>query len=292
VDESTAILLDDGWFVTDLTPIGTGVVSGVVFSDADSNGQRLVGPVFETGLSGRTVWLDLDGDGNQEVGEPVAVTDADGVYVIDNAPSGSYRLRVTATAGFTSTTTDPLVTIGGNSVSVDLGENSPDEPYVGLDSEVRLLNRETLEYLYAERYLLTRIGPPEAFFCDTPFINEFATHPAADVDPSTLPAIVQDCGSFGTTWDVTTDANGTLLRSVEANTYLVSPEPWTLETNYPPLGNPTTFDPEDYWGVVRNIDGSIGFQNRVTGQYLDADGDGSVGLSVELLNDDSWFVIV
>ena len=65
------------------------LVEGSVWSDANANGVRDGG---EAGLSGITVWLDLDDDGTLDAGEPWTETDADGQYqfLVD---AGTYVVR-------------------------------------------------------------------------------------------------------------------------------------------------------------------------------------------------------
>jgi hypothetical protein len=53
---------------------GTATIDGTVFNDPSGTGQR--GP----GVLGRTVFLDLNGDGLRETNEPYEVTDANGAY--------------------------------------------------------------------------------------------------------------------------------------------------------------------------------------------------------------------
>jgi hypothetical protein len=64
--------------------------AGTKFYDANANGAFDSG---EHGLSRFVVWADYDNDGVRDPGEPFAVTDASGRYVIDDIQGGSYRLR-------------------------------------------------------------------------------------------------------------------------------------------------------------------------------------------------------
>jgi protocatechuate 3,4-dioxygenase beta subunit len=64
--------------------------SGSVYRDSDGDGTRDVG---EDGLAGRTVFVDLNSDGDLDAGEPQATTDADGNWSIDGLEPGDYVLR-------------------------------------------------------------------------------------------------------------------------------------------------------------------------------------------------------
>lgn len=55
--------------------------------------------VSEVGLSGWTIYVDLDRDGTLGAGEPSAVTDAGGHYLINNVAAGSRLVREEAQAG-------------------------------------------------------------------------------------------------------------------------------------------------------------------------------------------------
>jgi hypothetical protein len=68
--------------------------SGTKFLDLNANGERDDG---EPGLPRFLIWADYDDDGVRDSGEPFAVTDEDGHYVIEDikSPSGTYRLRET-----------------------------------------------------------------------------------------------------------------------------------------------------------------------------------------------------
>jgi hypothetical protein len=63
---------------------GTATLSGTVC--ANGNG--------DTGLAGRTVFLDRNGNGLRDAGEPSAVTDSTGNYVLSGVEPGTYTLRV------------------------------------------------------------------------------------------------------------------------------------------------------------------------------------------------------
>ncbi|MBX7168715.1 MAG: hypothetical protein K1X74_20430 [Pirellulales bacterium] len=71
--------------------------SGVVWNDLDGSGVREfdsgTGTYTEPGLAGWRVYVDVDGSGAYEAGEPTAVTAADGAYSIFGIPTGTFDLR-------------------------------------------------------------------------------------------------------------------------------------------------------------------------------------------------------
>ena len=80
-------------------------VFGTVYEDLDSNGVKTPG---ENGVSGWTVYLDLDNSGtlnNDAAGEPEpsAVTNVDGDYVISHLIPGTYRVSEVVQSGWTPT---------------------------------------------------------------------------------------------------------------------------------------------------------------------------------------------
>jgi serine-aspartate repeat-containing protein C/D/E len=77
-----------------------GSISGKVWNDADGNGFIGVG---EAGLPGWTVFIDSDGDGAVSPGEPSAVTDAAGNYVLTGVAVGSNVVREIPASTFSPT---------------------------------------------------------------------------------------------------------------------------------------------------------------------------------------------
>jgi Ca2+-binding RTX toxin-like protein len=98
-------------------------IRGVVYVDSNHNGVRDAG---ERGLSGVTVYLDLNDDGHLDDGEPSLVTSADlyytpgtdeaGTYSFTHLAGGTYKLREIVPVELSSTPVseaEHLVTIGG-----------------------------------------------------------------------------------------------------------------------------------------------------------------------------------
>ncbi|MDW7658532.1 MAG: SdrD B-like domain-containing protein, partial [Bacillota bacterium] len=63
--------------------------SGYKWHDRDADGIWDTG---EEGLPGWTIFVDLNGNGSLDAGEPSAVTGSDGYYQIQNIPQGTYRV--------------------------------------------------------------------------------------------------------------------------------------------------------------------------------------------------------
>jgi hypothetical protein len=78
-----------------------GSVSGRVFNDLNGDGEMEKG---ETGLAGRTVYLDTNHNGVMEDYEQSAVTDAKGKYAIAGVSFGQYDVRQVLGEGETQTT--------------------------------------------------------------------------------------------------------------------------------------------------------------------------------------------
>ncbi len=90
-----------------------GTLSGVVFRDANGNGNRDAG---EAGIGGLTVTI--DGPWPQST-----TTAADGSYSFAHLPPGSYTIYVTPPAGFVATTSNPVVVslAAGGSAGANFG---------------------------------------------------------------------------------------------------------------------------------------------------------------------------
>ncbi|MFL5780534.1 MAG: SdrD B-like domain-containing protein, partial [Thermoleophilaceae bacterium] len=75
-------------------------VSGTVWEDVNRNGFR---DGTETGLAGTTVFVDYDGDGVRDAGEPYATSGATGTYTITGVKPGSRTVRQEPRSGYTCT---------------------------------------------------------------------------------------------------------------------------------------------------------------------------------------------
>ena len=83
-------------------------IHGVKFDDVNANGLRDIG---EAGISGATVFLDLNRNNSSDLGEPETVTLADGSYAFLDLSPGAYVVREVLEAGHSRTTPS---TIGGD----------------------------------------------------------------------------------------------------------------------------------------------------------------------------------
>lgn len=78
----------------------TGGATGFKWLDINGDGIRDAG---EPGLAGVYVYLDLDGDARPDVGEPAALTKADGSYVLTPPRAGTYTIREVVDPGYVQT---------------------------------------------------------------------------------------------------------------------------------------------------------------------------------------------
>ncbi|CAA9487014.1 MAG: hypothetical protein AVDCRST_MAG85-1007, partial [uncultured Solirubrobacteraceae bacterium] len=105
---------------------GPAVVTGTLFEDSDGDGAaRETG---EPGLSGRTVYVDLDGDAVKDAGEPEATTTATGAYSVSvgtSVAAGTYPVRQVLPTGWTCSRpvpcTHPVTTTSGSVSGRDFG---------------------------------------------------------------------------------------------------------------------------------------------------------------------------
>jgi ELWxxDGT repeat protein len=74
----------------------TGVIAGEVFNDVNGDGVR---GATELSLAGWRVFIDKDGDGAWDRGEPNTRTREDGRYQLDLLPRGTFNVRVTPLDG-------------------------------------------------------------------------------------------------------------------------------------------------------------------------------------------------
>ena len=64
-------------------------ISGTIYNDLDGDGAK---DANEVGLSGRTVFIDLDNDNSVDVGEKTATTNASGTYTLSGLRAGTYKV--------------------------------------------------------------------------------------------------------------------------------------------------------------------------------------------------------
>ena len=100
-------------------------ITGTVFTDSNSNGRFDTG---ELGVTGRTVFLDIDGSGAPDGNNPSATTDSNGVYFFSNLAPATYSVQEVIPSGVTLTTPDTksaIVVSGQTTLAVNFGEAPP-----------------------------------------------------------------------------------------------------------------------------------------------------------------------
>jgi subtilisin family serine protease len=102
----TVTIVDGDDIVTDINfgnlPV-PGDVSGVKWHDLDGDGVR---DPDEPGMPGVYIYADVDRSGTLALGEPAAVTDLDGYYVLNNVPAGNTLIREVLNPGWLITYPD------------------------------------------------------------------------------------------------------------------------------------------------------------------------------------------
>jgi uncharacterized delta-60 repeat protein len=83
------------------SPSTGGSISGSIFNDGNNNAERDSG---EAGVAGITVYNDANNNSKLDAGELTTVTDPNGVYVLGNLASGSYKIREILQSGWGQTT--------------------------------------------------------------------------------------------------------------------------------------------------------------------------------------------
>jgi streptogramin lyase len=100
---SIVLGIDGNMWVGDGNSLGQ--IVSIPSNQAVVRGTVALGPAVDNsllpndGLSGRTVYLDLKGDGTFDAGDPSATTNFNGAYTITGAPPGTYALRIVSYPG-------------------------------------------------------------------------------------------------------------------------------------------------------------------------------------------------
>ena len=156
---------------------GLGKIVGVQFDDTD--GDRIQ-DVDESGIAGRTVFIDSDGDRQLDSGEMTAQTDADGIYIFNNLTPGTYSVLPVIPNNRAQTFPNPNVPIGSETYQIDDGASNGWGGFVGdalvFNQFETVLGQETLTSISVA---LSNRGNPTKLFIyqdadgdDTPEGNE------------------------------------------------------------------------------------------------------------------------
>jgi hypothetical protein len=97
-------------------------ISGLVFENHNGDGTRAS---TDQGLVGQVVYLDLNGNGQADTGEPTVTTTTGGAFSFPNLGPGTFRVRLVPAPGFIQTTANPadVPTQSGTPVSgISFGE--------------------------------------------------------------------------------------------------------------------------------------------------------------------------
>jgi hypothetical protein len=121
-------------------PVLHGAISGVVYLDADEDGERAEA---EVGIAGRTLYLDVDGDGDLDEEEPTAVSDASGAYLFPDVLPGTWQVAQ-APGGWRQTfpTVGALYSDDFEEAAVDVDRWSVSGDGVSQTGGVLILNRD------------------------------------------------------------------------------------------------------------------------------------------------------
>jgi O-glycosyl hydrolase/ankyrin repeat protein/protocatechuate 3,4-dioxygenase beta subunit len=104
-----------------IPPVTTGAsVAGVVFDDVDADGVKDSG---EAGISGRTVYVDINNNLVMDSNEQRVTTDSNGAYLVSGLSAGTYKIRQVLPSGWKQTTPSKgyahTVTLSSNQALTD-----------------------------------------------------------------------------------------------------------------------------------------------------------------------------
>ena len=110
---SLGIALDDISLTS--IPKGTSTISGQVFADGNGDGKKGIDAI---GLSGWTVYIDLNNNGTLDTADLKFTTDHLGKFSFGSLAAGTYKVRIVAQSGWKLTTPVVLtVTVGAGQTS-------------------------------------------------------------------------------------------------------------------------------------------------------------------------------
>jgi hypothetical protein len=152
-------------------PVTTGVVSGIVFDDRNNDGSQTSD---EPGLSGVTIFADINLNSTLDDSEPTVTTDEAGQFELADLSLGMHDIRIVLPDGFVAATD------GGNVVSISLSEDvalatatfglseivtdppvdppieNPEAPEMGVGMNLGMVNDWTHSWVFRDAFKLAR----------------------------------------------------------------------------------------------------------------------------------------
>jgi len=271
-----------------------GSISGFKFNDLNANSVR---DATDPPLANWQIYIDLNGNGSLEPGEPNTITNPQGNYTFANVPQGRYLVREVQQPGWVQTTPNPgpIDIIGNtNAVGVSFGNNFPIGSISGFKFNDLNANgiKEPTEPTVANWpiYLdLNNSGAPDSnepstltnpqgnfSFINLPqgtyLVREVPQPGFRQTTPNPTPIIVGNGTnatniSFGNVL-VTGTISGVKFNDLNANGRLDPGEPpIASSTIYIDLNNNSSLDPGEA-STLSDVQGNYSFRNVPVGSYV------------------------
>ena len=132
---------------------GFGKIVGVQFNDINGDGTQNIG---ESGIAGRTVFIDANGNRQRDGSELAATTDANGVYIFNNVVPGTYRLLPVLPIEREQTFPGANALLGNERFQLDDGKNEGARVVSASGADVLVFNQ--FEVPVGQEALLTSIS--------------------------------------------------------------------------------------------------------------------------------------
>ena len=100
---------------------GRGKITGIQFDDLNGNGIQDIG---ESGLSGRTVFLDTNGNRQLDGTELRTTTDSNGLYIFNNLRAGTYYVAPVISPGREQTSPTSATPLSNEDFQLDSGQSA------------------------------------------------------------------------------------------------------------------------------------------------------------------------
>ncbi len=136
----------------------TGVVTGTAFDDFNRDGIKNGIDRFVPTSTPRTIFADTNNNASLDAGEPSAITGLNGVFTLNDVPSGTPRLRQVLGAGWVQSTpaTSPYVMTLGDAATLSGVSFGADPPPASLT----LLGRIFVDTNHGNTYYNASATPP------------------------------------------------------------------------------------------------------------------------------------